>query len=151
MLSKRTDQASSMFNPSRDQVRDFFFAAWAKFKAHQPLTDLERLAVSHITQHPEYHAILEQPERYREQEWPPELGETNPFLHLSMHVSIAEQLSIDQPPGIRVRYEALCTRMADEHAAQHAVMDCLGEMIWRAQRDNLPPDGVAYLQCLDMK
>ncbi len=140
-----------MFNPSRDQVRQFFFAAWGKFRAGQPLTDLEKIAVEHIGRHPEYHAMLEQPERQQDREWLPEMGETNPFLHLSMHLSISEQLSIDQPPGVKTRYAALATRLADEHAAQHEVMDCLGEMIWRAQRDNLPPDGAAYLLCIEKK
>ncbi|MEW5768941.1 MAG: DUF1841 family protein [Pseudomonadota bacterium] len=140
-----------MFNPSRDQVRDFFFQAWERFKAGQPLSGLERIAVAHITRHPEYHAVLDQPERYREREWLPEQGETNPFLHLSMHVSIDEQLSIDQPPGVKARYERLLAGLGDEHAAQHAVMDCLGEMLWRAQRDRLPPDGAAYLECLEKK
>lgn len=140
-----------MFNPSRDQVRDFFFQAWERFKAGQPLSDLEKMAVEHISRHPEYQPILDQPGRYRDQEWPPELGETNPFLHLSMHLSITEQLSIDQPPGIRARFARLAARLEDEHAAQHAVMDCLGEMVWRAQRDRLPPDGAAYLECLEMK
>jgi hypothetical protein len=140
-----------MFNPSRDQVRDFFFSAWGRFKAGQPLTDLEKIAVEHITRHPEYQPVLDQPERYKEQEWPPELGETNPFLHLSMHLSISEQLSIDQPPGVKARFERLVGRLGDEHEAQHAVMDCLGEMIWRAQRDRLPPDGAAYLDCLEKR
>jgi len=140
-----------MFNPSRDQVREYFFSAWSKFKAGQPLSDLEKIAVEHISRHPEYHPVLDQPERYREREWPPELGETNPFLHLSMHVSISEQLSIDQPPGIKASYAQLRDRLGDEHEAQHAVMDCLGEMIWRAQRDRQPPDAVAYLNCLKTK
>lgn len=140
-----------MFNPSRDQARQFFFDAWAKFRAGQPLTDLEAMAAEHIGRHPEYHAVLEQPDRHRDRDWPPELGETNPFLHLSMHLSIGEQLSIDQPPGVKARYLALAERLGDEHAAQHAVMDCLAEMLWRAQRDNLPPDGAAYLLCLENK
>jgi hypothetical protein len=76
---------------------------------------------------------------------------TNPFLHLSMHLSISEQLSIDQPAGVKLRYLALAARLGDEHAAQHAVMDCLAEMIWQAQRQNLPPDALAYLECLDKK
>jgi hypothetical protein len=79
------------------------------------------------------------------------MGETNPFLHLAMHLSISEQLSIDQPPGVKARYQALARRLGDEHAAQHAVMDCLAEMIWQAQRHHLPPDGQAYLDCLERK
>jgi len=140
-----------MFSPSREQVRQFFFESWGKYRAGQPLTDLEKIAVEHIGRHPEYHAMLEQAERYRDREWLPEMGETNPFLHLSMHLSISEQLSIDQPPGVKARYSALTKRLGDEHAAQHAVMDCLAEMIWRAQRDNQPPDGAAYLLCLEKK
>jgi hypothetical protein len=140
-----------MFNPTRDQVRDFFFSAWHKFNAKQTLTDLEKIAVEHITRHPEYHTILAQPERYQQQEWRPEAGETNPFLHLSMHLSISEQLSIDQPPGVKARYLSLAERLGEEHAAQHEVMDCLAEMIWQAQRNNQPPDALAYLECLDKK
>jgi hypothetical protein len=140
-----------MFNPTRDQVRDFFFGTWQKFNAKQPLTDLEKIALEHISRHPEYHAILSQPERYQNQDWRPEMGETNPFLHLSMHVSISEQLSIDQPIGVKPRYLALAERLGDEHAAQHAVMDCLAEMIWQSQRNHQPPDAIAYLECLEAK
>jgi hypothetical protein len=140
-----------MFNPTRDQVRHFFFGAWGKFSrgpnADRPGED----RVEHIGRHPEYHAVLAQPERYQERDWRPEMGETNPFLHLSMHLSISEQISIDQPAGVLARYAALAARLGDEHAAQHAVMDCLAEMIWRAQRDNQPPDGAAYLLCLEKK
>lgn len=137
-----------MFEPSRAQARQFFFDAWAKYRAGQALSDLEAMAVEHIGRHPEYHAVLEQPERHRERDWQPEMGETNPFLHLSMHLAITEQVSIDQPPGVRRRYQALVERFADPHAAEHAVMDCLAEMLWQAQRNHRPPDGDAYLRCL---
>ncbi len=140
-----------MFNPSRDQARQFFFAAWKKFREQAVLSDLEAIAVEHITRHPEYHAILDAPERYQEREWRPELGQTNPFLHLSMHLAISEQLSIDQPIGVKSRYEKLRITLGDEHDAQHQVMDCLAEMIWTAQRYQMPPDGAAYLACLEKK
>jgi hypothetical protein len=140
-----------MFNPSRDQVRDFFFATWQKYQAQQNLTELEKIALQHIATHPEYHKILEQPERYQQHDWRPETGETNPFLHLSMHLSISEQLSIDQPIGIKNRYLSMTEKHGDEHAAQHEVMDCLAEMIWQAQRNNQPPNAQAYLECLDKK
>lgn len=140
-----------MFNPTRDQARQFLFEAWKKFREQAPLSDLERLVVGHIGDHPEYHAILEAPERNQEREWRPELGETNPFLHLSMHLAISEQLSIDQPTGIKSRYEKLRATLGDAHAAQHQVMDCLAEMIWTAQRHRRPPDAVAYLACLEKK
>jgi len=140
-----------MFNPSRDQARQFFFDTWRKHKDLTLLTGLEHIALDHIQAHPEYHPLLDDPDRNLDRDWRPEMGETNPFLHLSMHLAISEQLSIDQPAGIKARYAQLCQRLGDEHHAQHAVMDCLAEMIWRAQRDQQPPDGAAYLRCLEQK
>ena len=140
-----------MFNPSRDQVRQFFFGVWKKYKDKLPLEGAETLALSAILQHPEYHAMLDQPERHLDRDYPPEFGETNPFLHLSMHLAIAEQVSVDQPPGIRARYQALLKRYGNAMDAQHDVMDCLGEMIWQAQRDQTAYDPAAYLRCLDRK
>ena len=140
-----------MFNPTRDQARALFFDAWAKFRRREPLSDMEALVVEHLGRHPEYHAILEAPQRYQEREWRAELGETNPFLHLSMHLAISEQLSIDQPTGVKALYEQLRARLGDEHDAQHQVMECLAEMIWTAQRYRQPPDSAAYLACLKKK
>lgn len=140
----------ALFNPSRDEVRRFFFDAWQKFRATESLTALEGLALQVMQLHPEYHAVLDAPERFLEQEYFPEMGETNPFLHMSLHLSVQEQLSIDQPPGIAAAYKTLAARRG-EHDAQHDVMECLAETIWRAQRDRTPPDGAAYLQCLQQR
>jgi len=137
-----------MFNPTRDQVRDFFFEAWRKYREGVPLVGAEALALDVILLHPEYHAVLGDPERYREQEYFPELGETNPFLHMSLHVALEEQLSIDQPRGIVKQLAALAERTGDRHAALHEAIECLAEMVWRSQRDGAAPDGAAYLECL---
>lgn len=138
-----------MFNPSRDQVRQFFFDVWAKYRAGQPLAGAEQPALEAVLAHPEYHALLEQPERYRDREYRPEDGETNPFLHLAMHLALSEQLSIDQPPGIRARYEKLLARHDDAMGAQHAVLECLAEAIWQVQRNGAPFDPARYLACID--
>jgi hypothetical protein len=140
-----------MFNPSRDEARRFLFEAWRKYREKVILTDLEALAVDHILRHPEYHALLAAPDAHLDRDWRPENGETNPFLHLMMHLSISEQLSIDQPVGVRHRYQQLARRLGDEHRAQHEVMDCMAEMIWSSQRNGTPPDGAAYLLCLEKK
>lgn len=138
-----------MFNPSRDQARQFLFDIWGKHKSGAALTDLERLTLSHLLDHPEYQPIFDAPERYLARDYHPVEGETNPFLHLSMHLAISEQLSIDQPPGIRNAFTRLCQRLGDEHAAAHRVMDCLAETIWRAQRDGTPMNSEDYLRCLN--
>jgi hypothetical protein len=138
-----------MFNPSRDEARRFLIDAWAKYRAHGPLTELERKAAELIALHPEYHPILEAPERNLDRDWRPEAGETNPFLHLSLHLAVAEQLAIDQPPGIRAEFDRIKAARGDEHAALHAVLECLGEVVWTAQRHGKPPDAELYLACLE--
>jgi hypothetical protein len=137
-----------MFTPSRDEARRFLVDAWAKFRAHQPLTDLERVAVEIMALHPEYHAMLESPGAHLGRDYGPEGGELNPFLHLSLHLAVAEQLAIDQPPGLRAEFERLRRVHGDEHAALHDVLECLGETLWQAQRLRAAPDASVYLDCL---
>ena len=140
-----------MFTPTKDEVRRFFCETWHKHRAGQVLTPLEAMALDWIVEHPEYHDELANPGA-DDAEYRVEDGRTNPFLHLSMHLAIAEQLSIDQPPGIRAAYEQLVRRRGDAHAAAHEVMECLGEVVWTAQRAGqaLPPEEMSarYLDCL---
>jgi hypothetical protein len=135
-----------MFDPTRDEVREAFFGAWRKYRAGEPLAGFESLALGVILQHPEYHDLLSQPGRYRERDF---TGESNPFLHLSLHVALEEQLSIDQPAGIAARFRALVERCGERHAALHHALECLAETVSRAQRDKAPPDAAAYLECLE--
>jgi hypothetical protein len=141
----------ALFNPTRDQVRQFFFDTWAKFQAKQTLTDLEAIALQVIHMHPEYHAVLDAPERFMEQAYFPEMGETNPFLHMSLHMSVLEQVAINQPIGIAPAYQLLKLKHGNESDAQHDLMDCLAETIWQAQRDGAQPNSDAYLACMQTK
>ena len=140
-----------MFTPSRDEARRFIGEAWNKYRAGQPLSSLEQTVAGIVALHPEYHDLVENAQRHLERDWSPESGTTNPFLHLSLHLAIAEQLAIDQPPGIRAQFERLRAGLGDEHAALHAVLECLGETLWQAQRMGQPLDGAAYLECLKRK
>jgi hypothetical protein len=137
-----------MFNPTRDQVRQFFFDAWRKYRNREVLAGLDSIAAGVILLHPEYHPVLDQPASYRDKDYLPEAGDANPFLHLSMHLAIEEQLSVDQPPGFKAEFTRLESKLGDRHAACHVVMECLGETVWRAQRDGVAPDTGAYLECL---
>ncbi len=141
----------SLYNPTRDQARQFLFDAWAKFKQQSPLTDLEKIAVEVIQMHPEYHAIFDAPERYMQQQYFPEMGETNPFLHISLHLSVIEQISINQPIGISGIYATLAAKYGDKHQAQHELLECLAETIWHSQRNNVPLDSAHYLALLNQK
>ena len=137
-----------MFDPSREQVRETFFAAWRKYRAGEPLVGIETIALDVILAHPEYHPLLADAGRYREKDY---VDEANPFLHMSLHVALEEQLSIDQPPGIAERFRTLVQRHGERHKALHEGIECLAETVWRSQRDKLPPDAVAYLECLERR
>lgn len=137
-----------MFQPSQNDVRRFFCAAYRRQRDGQPLTPMDALAARWIGEHPEYHADLADEAAALAAVYTVEEGRTNPFLHLSMHLSIEEQCGIDQPQGIREAVQLLGQRLGSLHAAHHEVMECLGEMIWTSQRSGLPPDGLAYLEAV---
>jgi hypothetical protein len=132
----------------RSATREVFFRAWERHRRGEPLEGIERLVVEVARRHPEYHAMLDAPDRYRDRDYLPDLGETNPFLHMGMHLAIEESLALDQPRGVLEHYRRLLARLADEHAAQHSMMECLAEMLWQAQRDGTAPDERRYLDCL---
>jgi len=137
-----------MFAPSQHDVRRFFCETHNKQRQSLPLTPMESLAARWMAEHPEYHAELSDVAAALAASYTVEDGRSNPFLHLSMHLTITEQVAIDQPRGIKQAYDLLAARLGSAHEAQHQVMECLGDMIWTSQRSGLPPDGHAYLDCV---
>ena len=140
-----------MFSPSQTDVRRFFCSIYSRALANQPLEAIETIASLWIDEHPEYHTDLADVDAALDAMQQAEDGKTNPFLHLAMHLSISEQCSIDQPRGIRQAVELLTHRRDSLHLAHHEVMDCLGRMIWESQRAGRPPDGDAYLACVQQR
>ncbi|UCH53242.1 MAG: DUF1841 family protein [Pseudomonadota bacterium] len=133
---------------SRETLRAVFFRAWQRQQRGEPLEGAEALIVRVAQLHPEYHHVLAAPDRYTDQDYLPEVGKTNPFLHMAMHISIEEQLALDQPRGVRAHYQRLLQALPDEHAVQHAMMECLGEMLWQAARAGGVHSEKLYLDCL---
>jgi hypothetical protein len=140
-----------MFSPSQNDVRRFFCDVLRKLREGMPLTPMEALAAQWIDAHPEYHADLADVDAALTAVYDADEGRSNPFLHLSMHLSISEQVAIDQPRGIKQAFELLAARRGSAHEAHHEVMECLGEMMWRSQRSGLPPDGEQYLECVQRR
>jgi hypothetical protein len=137
-----------MFGQDRTQLRRFYLDCWEKRQAGAPLEPMERIVAEVVERHPEYHRYLSADALDRD--WTPEHGETNPFLHMGMHIALAEQLQADRPPGLRQRYQAISHKhLGDIHAAEHAMLECLGLVLWEAQRAGRAPDEKAFLQCLD--
>lgn len=138
-----------MFNPTRDQARLFFLNTWKKYHREEPLTDAESLALKWMSRHQEYFDVFDAPvEQALSKDYSVEMGHSNPFLHISMHLAIEEQVSIDQPPGIRSAFKALCERMGDEHQAAHQVFECLAEQIYQQQKNGEAFNSQRYIQCV---
>jgi len=140
-----------MFEPSQADVRRFFCSVYAKWRDGQPMDALETLASQWVAEDPEYHADFANVDAALERMYEVKDGKTNPFLHLSMHLSVSEQCSIDQPRGIRQEVELLTAKRDSLHDAHHETMDALGQMIWESQRSGRPPDGQAYIDAVQRR
>ena len=136
-----------LFGQDRSRLRKYYLQAWQKKLRGEPLESLESLIASIIEQHPEYHDMLRSEDALH-QDFTPEQGQSNPFLHMGMHISLAEQIGTDRPPGIRSLHQKLAIRLGDPHQAEHQMMECLGLALWEAQQQNRAPDEQAYLECL---
>lgn len=136
-----------LFSNDRNDIRQHFFVVWKKFNDKQALDPLESLIANVIRLHPEYHSLLEDTQSLNK-DYTPEMGQSNPFLHMGMHIGLYEQLSTNRPAGIKDVYEKLQIKTGDIHEAEHLMMECLGEAMWQAQRDNAMPDDASYLACL---
>ena len=133
-----------LYGSDRGGMRRAWVEAWSKAGAGQPLEPLERVLAEVISDHPEYHAVLESPDALS-REFPPEAGGSNPFMHMGLHVAIREQLATARPPGVRELYAMLQSRIANRHRIEHALMECLAETLWDAQRAGAAPDEARYL------
>ncbi|MBL3526825.1 MAG: DUF1841 family protein [gamma proteobacterium endosymbiont of Lamellibrachia anaximandri] len=137
-----------MFGGDRNQIRQVFVDAWQKRVQGKPLEPLEQMIAAVVAEHPEYHKLLDDREAALNREFLPEDGESNPFLHMGMHISLQEQLSTDRPNGIARLYQRLTQRIGDPHEAEHQLMECLAHMLWEAQVNKRMPDEQAYLECV---
>jgi hypothetical protein len=131
----------------RDQMRMFYSQVFLKHLNRNPLEPMEQMLLNVILLHPEYHDLLKEPSTAAQQEYGIEHGQTNPYLHMGMHIAIREQASIDRPAGIAALHARLVSKLG-ESDAEHLMMDCLGTMLWTSQRENQPPDEQAYLECI---
>jgi hypothetical protein len=133
---------------SRDEVRQVYLNVWQKMQQRQLLEPMEALIADVIEAHPEYHALLADNDEIKQQEFTPEQGQTNPFLHMGMHIALREQAGSDRPGGIKSIYQRLVAAKG-QHEAEHAMMECLGQALWSAQRNAQAPDEADYLDCLE--
>ena len=133
-------------NQSRDQLRRVYIEAWRKRREGLPIEPLEAQVADVIALHPEYHAALEGGEDTLARDYTPEGGQSNPFLHLGLHLAVRDQIATDRPAGIRKAFQSVAARLGSEHEAEHRIIECLAEAMWEAQRSGRPPDEAAYLQ-----
>lgn len=137
-----------MFGNDRHAYRHYFASCWQRQLRGEPLSPLERLICEVVALHPEYHSLLTVQAEIHDRDFPGHAGAVNPFLHLGLHISLLEQLQTDRPPGVLNHYHALTLRLGDHHAAAHAMMECLEQILWQAQSSGQPPDERVYVHCL---
>ena len=134
-----------IFGQDRDELRQMYASAWQKRIDGQVLSPLEDQIATVVEQHPEYHDAVTGD---LQKDFSVEQGQTNPFLHMGLHLGIREQVATDRPAGIAGLFNNIASRLGDHHDAEHRMIDCLAETLWQAQRDNQPPDEAAYLERL---
>lgn len=137
-----------LFGQNRDELRRFYVEAWRKYREKEALQPLEAMIAEVVSLHPEYHSLLEEKDKAIAQEFHAESGQSNPFMHMGMHLGLREQVSTDRPAGIKAVHSALALRIGDVHKAEHMMMECLGQAMWEAQQSGMPPDEQHYLECL---
>lgn len=137
-----------MISNEREKLREFYCDTWAKhLEQREELSPLEQQITAVIKEHPEYHKLLENKEASITADYLPEMGDSNPFLHMGMHLGLREQVSTDRPNGIAELYRSIVA-LRDVHDAEHEMIECLAESIWQAQQNQTMPDETAYLDCL---
>jgi len=137
-----------LLNNDRSQLRRFYFEVWQKRLENKALEPMERLIAEVIEQHPEYHTLFAHQDAVIDRDYLPETGESNPFLHMGMHIGLREQLAADRPTGIGIIHQRLLIKTGDPHDAEHRMIECLAETLWQAQRDGTQPDEKQYINAL---
>lgn len=137
-----------LFGQNRDELRRFYVEVWRKYRQQEKLQPLEAMIAEVIALHSEYHALLDDEQKAVTEEFSIDSGQGNPFMHMGMHLGLREQISTDRPAGIRTIHTALTKRTGDLHAAEHMMMECLGQAMWEAQQSGVAPNEENYLECL---
>jgi hypothetical protein len=132
----------------RDSLRRSYLDAWRKHRESLPMEPLEHQLATVVEQHPEYHAFIEGDPEAINRDFTPEGGQSNPFLHMGLHLAIREQVATNRPAGIAAIHADLCRRTGDLHEAEHRMIERLAQALWQSQRSGLPPDEAAYLDSL---
>ncbi|CAN5382620.1 DUF1841 family protein [soil metagenome] len=137
-----------IFSNERSELRGFYFEIWRKYHAKEPLEPLEQQLLAIMLDHPEFHTMFNDPDKYTDKDYQPIDGVINPFLHMAVHHAIHDQISLNRPEGIREIYNALVNKLGNAHDAEHKIGECLVEGIWQAQQHKQAFDEAAYLQRL---
>jgi hypothetical protein len=140
-----------LFDPNRNQLRQMYMDAWNRFRQGQPLEPVQAQIAAVVQAHPEYHGILDNPDVALTQDFPPELGQSNPFLHMGLHLAIRDQVSTDRPMGIKAAYARIAAAADSEHEAEHSLLECLAESLWKAHRNGTGTDEQEYLLSIQRK
>ena len=133
-----------MFTSNRSKQRQYLNQAWKKYTRQEQLEPLELQLSKIVEQHPEYQNLI----KNLDSEYFPEQGNTNPFLHINLHLTLQDQITMDQPKGIKEIHSQLLLKIKDAHEVEHMMMEHIAEMIFNAQKNNAAFDLDVYIQAL---
>lgn len=133
-----------MHSSEREQTRQVFFTAWQKHRQQLPIEPLEAQLIDVMLMHPEHHSLLDHPDDFLNKDF----VEVNPFLHLSLHIALREQINTDRPFGISEIYQKLAAKLNDTHETEHRMMECLAHALWEIQQSEKPFEEKEYLKKL---
>ena len=133
-----------MFTSDRSKQRQYLKQAWEKYTSQEQLEPLELQLSKIVEQHPEYQNLI----KNLDSEYFPEQGNTNPYLHINLHLTLQDQITMDQPKGIRDIHSQLIVKIKDAHEVEHMMMEHIAEMIFNAQKNNAAFDIDGYIQAL---
>jgi hypothetical protein len=135
-----------IFGQDRGEMRRMYADSWKKRCDGLPMSPLEVQIADVVAEHPEYRDAVTGGDLDRD--YTPEGGETNPFLHMGLHLGIREQVATNRPAGINQIFQKLAAKIGNPHQAEHRMIDCLAETLWEAQSQNSAPDENRYLERL---
>jgi len=136
---------------SREQLRahrQVFWGAWQRELRAEPLDALQVRIVRVIHEHPEYHALFDDMDSFLDRDFGSDDG-MNPYLHLSLHLALEEQVATHQPPeAANVLIHLMQRKGLSRHDALHVLLEILAETVFYAQRQGGEPDVLVYQQRL---
>jgi hypothetical protein len=128
----------------RESNRQRLHEVWVAAKAGRPLAGEEAAYAKAMLDHPEYHNAWEFADQVGAAEYV--VDGANPFLHITVHVIIENQLAQGDPPEVAKTLERLLGQGMGRHGAIHAIAAAFMEVAFPAFQGREPFNTKRYIK-----